>query len=188
MKRASVHGLFTLVTLTLAASALWNLWGLYQHKKIATALAGVPDTILEVPVLEEKPAAAHSHPLLKLAQASALSSGGQFEAAESLFVEIIDDQQGLPPGQAARFNLANHYLRQGSRTDLPGGETRPLLEIAKQRYRDLLQSAPMDWGARYNLERALALAPERPEADPDVGPPPKSVRVIVPDFEADNLP
>jgi mxaK protein len=34
------------------------------------------------------------------------------------------------------------------------------LELAKQRYRDLLRVNPLDWDARYNLERALRLAPE----------------------------
>ena len=74
------------------------------------------------------------------------------------------------------------------RIDLPGAQTRPLLEMAKQRYRDLLLADPMDWQARYNLERALAAAPERLNSETENGPPPKSVRVIVPDFEADNLP
>jgi hypothetical protein len=30
-----------------------------------------------------------------------------------------------------------------------------LVELAKQRYRDLLRAEPQDWDARYNLERAL---------------------------------
>ena len=36
----------------------------------------------------------------------------------------------------------------------------PLIELAKQRYRDALRDRPDDWDARYNLERALWLAPE----------------------------
>ena len=36
----------------------------------------------------------------------------------------------------------------------------PLIELAKQSYRDLLREDPNDWDARYNLERALWLAPE----------------------------
>jgi len=46
----------------------------------------------------------------------------------------------------------------------------PLLEQAKQRYRQLLRVSPGDWDARYNLERALWFAPEASEgADgPDV--------------------
>jgi mxaK protein len=36
----------------------------------------------------------------------------------------------------------------------------PLIELAKQSYRDELRSNPADWDARYNLERALWLSPE----------------------------
>jgi hypothetical protein len=38
------------------------------------------------------------------------------------------------------------------------------VELAKQRYRDLLRAEPQDWDARYNLERALRSAPEEQEA------------------------
>jgi mxaK protein len=36
----------------------------------------------------------------------------------------------------------------------------PLIELAKQRYRDVLRAEPNHWDARYNLSRALQLAPE----------------------------
>jgi mxaK protein len=36
----------------------------------------------------------------------------------------------------------------------------PLIELAKQSYRGSLRLNPEDWDARYNLERALWLAPE----------------------------
>ncbi len=183
-----MHLFFTLLTLCLVVAIAWNAWQYYQYGRIARAIESIPDAIPASVQEDANKQTQFLHPAVKLARASALSRGDQFDAAELLFVEIIDSQQYQSLGQAARFNLANHYLRQGARTDLPGAQTRPLLEMAKQRYRDLLQVHPMDWDARYNLERALALAPERINADPEHGPPPKSVRVIVPDFEADNLP
>jgi mxaK protein len=44
-----------------------------------------------------------------------------------------------------------------------------MLEQAKERYRELLRIDAGDWDARYNLERALWLAPEtnNPPADRD---------------------
>lgn len=123
-----------------------------------------------------------------LAKAQALSNGGQFDAAELLLVRLIDQQKNQPLGQAARFNLANHYLRKARASNTHGAQARPLIEIAKQRYRDILKTTPYDWDARYNLEIALRLSPELPQDDERRGPPPKSVRVIVPDFQVDDLP
>ena len=48
----------------------------------------------------------------------------------------------------------------------------PLLELAKQGYRDVLRDDPQQWDARYNLERALRLAPEAEEGDDGAAPPP----------------
>ena len=58
------------------------------------------------------------------------------------------------------------YLALGFLFLLPlgdGSERTAMLELAKQRYRDLLRLRPGDWDARYNLERALRLAPEDSE-------------------------
>jgi mxaK protein len=39
----------------------------------------------------------------------------------------------------------------------------PLLELAKQSYRNALRRDPSRWDVRYNLDRALWLAPELDE-------------------------
>jgi mxaK protein len=54
----------------------------------------------------------------------------------------------------------------------------PLVELAKQSYRDLLREWPGDWDARYNLERALYLAPEGSEDLADDEPPTPKERSI----------
>ena len=62
---------------------------------------------------------------------------------------------------AALFNAGNLQLRQALK-DGPAavGRSLPLVELAKQSYRSALRIAPQSWDARYNLERALWLAPE----------------------------
>ena len=60
-------------------------------------------------------------------------------------------------------------LAAGDRSD-----TRPLVELAKQRYRDLLRAEPQEWDARYNLERALWLAPELEPPPPEDELPPEA--------------
>ena len=54
----------------------------------------------------------------------------------------------------------------------PTDQLLPLIELAKQSYRDLLRETPADWDARYNLERALYLSPETQEDVAADGPPP----------------
>ena len=65
----------------------------------------------------------------------------------------------------ALYNAGNLHLREA----LKNGEgeairSLPLIELAKQHYRDLLRADPGRWDARYNLERALWLAPEADDA------------------------
>ncbi len=129
------------------------------------------------------------YPEALLARANALSVGGSFDEAEFAFDELIHQNKLNAIGQAAQFNLANAYLRQGMRSDLPARRAGPMLELAKRRYRNLLRAIPGDWDARYNLEHALRLAPEGEDRSvDDKGDPIKRVRVIVPDFKAKDLP
>lgn len=73
----------------------------------------------------------------------------------------------------ALYDLGNLHLRQALQVGLEDeGQSLPLIELAKQSYRDLLRRDPNDWDARYNLERALRLAPEDDDdTDEDTGPP-----------------
>jgi len=64
-----------------------------------------------------------------------------------------------------------------------------MVELSKQRYRDLLSEEPYHWPARYNLERALRMAPEGTDRTDDGRVEPlKRVDVIVPGFEKQDLP
>lgn len=188
MNRRVTHLLFAGIALCLLAAALlqWRL--LVQARTIGDAIDLVQDSPPSA-VQARSTAADLQYPEVELARANALSAGGQFEAAEFAFNELIQQQQNAAISQAAQFNLANAYLRQGMRSDLTADQKRPLLELAKQRYRDLLRVTPGDWDLRYNLQSALRLAPE--EVEPlanDKGDPIKRVNVIVPDFHIGDLP
>jgi mxaK protein len=73
----------------------------------------------------------------------------------------------------ALYDLGNLHLRQALQVGLDDeAQSLPLVELAKQSYRDLLRRDPNDWDARYNLERTLRLAPEDDDdSDEDTGPP-----------------
>lgn len=127
-------------------------------------------------------------PIVLLANANALSAGNDLAAASEGYADLIREQAGQPVGQAALFNLGNAYLREALRTGVDSQRGRPLVELAKQRYRDLLREMPQSWDARFNLERALQYAPELAGDDRERKPPVKRVRVITPDFDARDLP
>jgi mxaK protein len=72
----------------------------------------------------------------------------------------------------ALYDLGNLHLRHALQVGLDDeAQSLPLVELAKQSYRDLLRREPNDWDARYNLERTLRLAPEDDDTDEDTGPP-----------------
>jgi mxaK protein len=75
----------------------------------------------------------------------------------------------------ALYDLGNLHLHQALTAGLSDeAQSLPLIELAKQSYRDLLRKDPTDWDARYNLERALRLAPEGDDdANDDDSPPDK---------------
>jgi len=188
LKRRTVHTGFSTVALCFAAAAIWQWLDLRKVQSVAQALKDIPAT-LSIEANDAQPNNPPRYPETALATANALSAGNSFDAAESAFDDLIREHEFNRIGQAAQFNLANAYLRQGMREDVPVSRKGPMLELAKQRYRDLLRVAPDDWDARYNLERTLRLAPEDADAmSDDKGKPVKSVRVVVPDFKHRDLP
>lgn len=98
-------------------------------------------------------------PQARLAAAISLAHGGKFRAAVQAYKALLDapDEIRLP----ALYNLGNLNMREALKNGQ--GEAQralPLIELAKQSYRDDLRVNPADWDARYNLERALWIAPE----------------------------
>jgi mxaK protein len=66
---------------------------------------------------------------------------------------------------AAQYNLGNLHLREAmalqERNELQ--DNPQPVELAKRHFRAALHADPSHWPSKYNLERALQLAPESPE-------------------------
>jgi mxaK protein len=175
MRRLPVHAVFAALALAAAATAAVQALRLRQahalNADIAAAAQPPAPGASAAAVPRDAPRA------VQLARATALSQAGAYDAAFKAFSGLI--APGTPDDVArhALYNLGNMVLRQGLGADAPGvspgaaarspADTAPLLELAKQRYRDLLRADPQDWDARYNLERALRAAPEEQDTAPE---------------------
>lgn len=100
-----------------------------------------------------------SAPAAALSRGVRLAAAGEVNAAQQAFQLAL--QQGDPAlRRMARYNLGNLHLRQALAMRRDDMETTPLVELAKQYYRQVLAEEPSHQEARYNLERALWLRPE----------------------------
>jgi mxaK protein len=106
---------------------------------------------------------------LLFASAYRLAAAGQTQEALLRYQRVI--QYGPPDLQiAARYNSAGIHLRQAeqmlhSSDPAVVAQSVPFLELAKLAYREVLRDEPQHWDARYNLERALRLAPEHEQGN-----------------------
>lgn len=103
-------------------------------------------------------------PELQFVQAQALARRGERDAALKLYRAL---QADTPIGQKARYNAANLLMQQAIEVragDQPG-QALPLIELAKEIYREVLRTDPGFWDARYNLERAQRLLPDPDDED-----------------------
>jgi mxaK protein len=139
---------FALVAGTCGTLAIWCGLRLHQAERINSAIAATHISAVDNAV-----------PEVQLAHALSLARAGQFTAALKLYKSLLDasDEIRLP----ALYDLGNLNMREALKNGQ--GEAQrfmPLIELAKQSYRDDLRGDPADWDARYNLERALWLSPE----------------------------
>lgn len=188
INRRLIHVFFIVLVIGLLFAIGYQWTQLNRSQQIMSALQNLPEVIGEGQVAVSK-SSDTNYPEVKLATASALSKGHDLAQVESMLSELIDKHKTGPLAVAARFNLANAYLRHGQLADEGGAKTKPMIELAKQRYRDLLRQHPTHWGARYNLEFALRLAPDvSAHSSDEKNDPIKRVRVVVPGFEKQDLP
>jgi mxaK protein len=146
MRRRTVHLSFGAVAAVCGAVAIGYGVQLAQANRINAAITSAS-------------AGTASVPQAQLARAISLAKAGKFTAALKAYKSLLDssDEVRLP----ALYNLGNLNMREALKNGQ--GEAQralPLIELAKQSYRDDLRSNPADWDARYNLERALWLSPE----------------------------
>jgi mxaK protein len=168
MKRRTAHALFAAAALGCGAIALYQGVRLHQATRINVAIAHAQD----LSSFDE------TAPEARFARALAWSREGNFEAALQAYKGLSQsDDPALSLG--ALYNLGNLQLRAALKHG-PDSALRslPLIELAKQSYRDLLRRNPQDWDARYNLERALRLAPAADDPIPDEDPPEQEDRVM----------
>jgi mxaK protein len=169
MTRRRVHLLFGVTALGFGLLAAYQGWRLEHADRVNEAIASASMTGLDAAV-----------PEARFAHANALSKAGNFEEAAKAYKALI--QGGRSDLKlAALFNLGNLHMREALKNGTDDtGNSLPLIELAKQNYRDLLRDNPSDWDARYNLERALWLAPEIDEQAGEDNNVPEWVRRVVP--------
>ncbi len=167
MKRRSAHLCFGALAALLATLAAQQAVALRQARHVEALLAG-------------REAAADSPHLAaaQLLQALQLARKGDYEAALPAYKRLLRSEDPALR-RAALYDLGNLNLREAMRRRAASPEEAlPYLELAKQNYRDLLREDPSDWDARYNLERALWLAPESEQVAVEAAAPVHSERAI----------
>lgn len=189
IKRRSAHLIFALIGVGLVSALAVQAIKLHQQKQLTRALGSIPDSLETLDAVDVNQAM-HDHPAVQLSLGSALAIGGNLEDAERILNSLVSHSSDKQINIGAQYNLANAYLRQAlSSGNETTSKTLPMVELSKQRYRDLLSDMPGHWPARYNLERALRMAPEGSDRIDDGRiEPVKSVDVIVPGFEKQDLP
>ena len=168
MTRRRMHLLFGCVATGFALLAAWEGIRLAQTGRINDTITNADATQFDASVPEAL--FAHAHALT--------ATGDSAKAIEAYKQLVQGERSDLRTG--ALYNLGNVYMRDA----LEGGteaamRSLPLIELAKQSYRELLRDNPEHWDARYNLEHALRLAPEYAGAATEVvGPEIWNRRVI----------
>ena len=167
MRRRSVHAAFGIVAAACAAIAAVQVARLERARHVNAAIAGASVASLD-----------RSVPEAQVARAIALGRAGDYEGALLTYKAVIQGKRA-DLRHLALYNLGNLHMRAALKDpQAPTDQILPLVELAKQSYRDLLRETPQDWDARYNLERALYMAPEVEEDVADQGPPAPKERSV----------
>ena len=161
MRRAHGHLVFGAVTIALSLVTGGEILRLRHAREVDAAIGRNGTSASAVPpgVLEGR-----------LTRAVALSKE-DYDGALAAYKAIV--QSGREDlRRIALYDLGNLHFKQALQAGLTDeAHSLPLIELAKQSYRDELRRDPGDWDARYNLERALRLAPEEEDDAEDNGPP-----------------
>lgn len=147
--------LLILLIVASAVVAIGSAVRLWQEQRVNAYIAE-PEAFDTVP----------NDPRARFAYAGQLERQQQFnDALEQLTKVLGEADESLLP--LAYFNRGNINLREALSISDSDGRRIPLAELAKQDYRSALALEPKMWSARYNLEIALRVVPEDPDANPD---------------------
>jgi mxaK protein len=175
VRRRHVHLLFGIAAVTFAALTAWQSVQLQRAERVNQAVARASGSDLD-----------STMPEAMFARARSLALSGDYDSAVKAYKALIQSGR-IDLRHAALYNLGNLHMRQALKNGTSGAlESLPLIELAKQSYRDLLREDPGDWDARYNLECALRLAPEVAEEDTEQNRPSEWQRRVIralPDFK-----
>ena len=149
MRRRAVHLAFGAVAVAFAAFSIVEAVRLREAREVNAVIAGASQGTLE-----------SNLPEARFSQAMQLAKDGDYENALKAY-RALGREEGTRLSTSALYNAGNLQLREALKEG-PEGAVRslPLIELAKQSYRAVLRRDPESWDARYNLERALWLAPE----------------------------
>jgi len=89
-----------------------------------------------------------------------LGTDARFNSANLLLRQASVMRAGIQTGQAGQTGQAEQTGQTGQ-----AGQALPMIELAKEQYRELLRRDPGFWDARYNLERAQRLLPDPVDSD-----------------------
>jgi mxaK protein len=166
---------FTVAALGCAAAAAYEALEFAHAQRVNTAIGSAAVN----PVASASAGALDpTVPEARFARAIALDKAGDYEGSMLAYKAVAQGSR-RDLRQLALYNLGNLHMRSALRENgVDTEQVLPLVELAKQSYRDLLREWPGDWDARYNLERALYLAPEGSEDLADDEPPTPKERSI----------
>ncbi len=158
----SVNRVCGVLSMLAALVLAWSAWQWNTAHRSASmvqtaAQAPVPDTAASAAARRD------GDPRVLLPQASRLRSQGRHDDAVRILQALAArDDIAAPMAQVVRYNLGNELLALALQSNTKGDEDRAmtLVELAKQRYREVLREAPQHWDARHNLDIALRLSPE----------------------------
>ena len=156
MRRSPVHLAFGAAALAFALFATYEGVRLREAQRVNAAIAGVIGVDIESDL-----------PEARFMRAMAVARSGDYESALKAYKVLGRD---APAGLAtsALYNAGNLQLREALKEGRYAAiRALPLIELSKQSYRAVLRRDPQSWDARYNLERALWLAPEVDEGSVD---------------------
>jgi mxaK protein len=171
---SKIAALLLLISLGMLATIGWQLYQAYDYNQAIAA---------------EDWSRAAKHPSANGELAAAYDiasrrSPDDFQATVHQFAQVISSADSEIK-HLARYNLATLYLERG--LQLLANEqfdiALPLLELAKEIFRERLRADPKHWDSKYNLAQALRAAPDKAEAKapsqaPNPGPSNKTAGVV----------